>query len=85
MTKKQKKMLIRILITFVLFAILFVCEHTGILAPLEGTFLLFLIYLVMVHLKYTHNSHHVAFSDRSHCRTRLVRASSFRSSTRRCI
>ena len=46
MTKKQKKMLIRILITFVLFAILFVCEHTGILAPLEGTFLLFLIYLV---------------------------------------
>ncbi len=46
MTKKQKKMLIRILITFVIFAILFVCEHTGILAPLEGSFLLFLIYLV---------------------------------------
>ena len=46
MTKKQKKMLTRILITFVIFAILFVCEHTGILAPLEGTFLLFLIYLV---------------------------------------
>lgn len=46
MTKKQKKMLPRILITFVLFAILFVCEHTGILTPLEGSFLLFLIYLV---------------------------------------
>lgn len=46
MTKKQKKMLTRILITFVIFAILFVCEHTGILTPLEGSFLLFLIYLV---------------------------------------
>ena len=46
MTKKQKKMLTRILITFVIFAILFVCEHTGTLAPLEGSFLLFLIYLV---------------------------------------
>ncbi len=46
MTKKQKKMLTRILITFVLFAILFVCEYTGILTPLEGSFLLFLIYLV---------------------------------------
>lgn len=46
MTKKQKKMLTRILITFVIFAILFVCEHTGILAPLEGSFLLFLIYLI---------------------------------------
>lgn len=46
MTKKQKKMLTRILITFVLFAILFVCEHTGILTPLEGSFLLFLIYLI---------------------------------------
>ena len=46
MTKKQKKMLTRILITFIIFAILFVCEHTGILTPLEGSFLLFLIYLV---------------------------------------
>lgn len=46
MTKKQKKMLTRILITFIIFAILFVCEHTGILAPLEGSFLLFLIYLI---------------------------------------
>ena len=46
MTKNQKKMLTRILITFVIFAILFVCEHTGTLAPLEGSFLLFLIYLV---------------------------------------
>ena len=46
MTKKQKKMLTRILITFVIFTILFVCEHTGTLAPLEGSFLLFLIYLV---------------------------------------
>ena len=46
MTKKQKKMLYRILVAFVLFAILFICEHTGILDSLEGSFLLFLIYLV---------------------------------------
>ena len=31
MNKKQKKMLIRILVAFVLFAVLFVCEHIGIL------------------------------------------------------
>ncbi len=46
MTKKQKKMLYRILVAFVLFAILFICEHTGMLDSLEGSFLLFLIYLV---------------------------------------
>ena len=46
MTKKQKKMLYRILVAFVLFAILFICEHTGMLDSLEGSFLLFPIYLV---------------------------------------
>ena len=29
MTKKQKKMLYRIIVTFLLFAVLMVCEHTG--------------------------------------------------------
>lgn len=46
MTKKQKKMLIRILVSFVLFAILFVCEHTGALEPWEGSWFLFVIYVV---------------------------------------
>lgn len=46
MTKKQKKMLLRILITFVLFAGLMIAEHTGNLESLEGTWLLFVIYLV---------------------------------------
>ena len=36
----------RIIITFLLFAILFVCEHVGVLKPLEGSFLLFIIYLI---------------------------------------
>ena len=34
MTKKQKKMRLRIIISLVLFVILFVCEHMGILEPL---------------------------------------------------
>ena len=34
MTKKQKKMRLRIIISLVLFAILFVCEHMGVLEPL---------------------------------------------------
>ena len=45
MTKKQKRMLVRIIISFVLFAALMVAEHTG---ALEGinTWILFVIYLV---------------------------------------
>lgn len=46
MTKKQKKTLGRILIALVLFLILFFCEHTGRLEPLDGTWYLFLIYLI---------------------------------------
>ena len=46
MTDKQKKMLARILVTFVIFAVLFVAEHTGNLDSLKGSVLLFLIYLV---------------------------------------
>lgn len=46
MTKKQKKMLIRIIITFVLFAVLMICEHTGLMENIESTWILFIIYLV---------------------------------------
>ena len=46
MTEKQKKMLVRIIVTFVIFAVLFAAEHTGNLERLEGSVLLFLIYLV---------------------------------------
>ena len=45
MTKKQKKMLYRIVVTFLLFAVLMVCEHTG---GMDGwnKIVLFVIYLV---------------------------------------
>lgn len=45
MTKKQKKMLYRIIVTFLLFAVLMVCEHTG---WMDGwnKIVLFVIYLV---------------------------------------
>ncbi len=45
MTKKQKKMLYRIIVTFLLFAFLMVCEHTG---GMDGwnKIVLFVIYLV---------------------------------------
>lgn len=46
MTKKQKKMLIRIILALVLFAGLFVCEHAGLFTAMEHTVFLFLIYLV---------------------------------------
>lgn len=46
MTDKQKKMLARILVTFVIFAVLFVAKHTGNLDSLKGSILLFAIYLV---------------------------------------
>lgn len=46
MTSKQKKMLYRIIIAFVLFVVLMVLEHTGVLEQLPGQWLVFLIYLI---------------------------------------
>lgn len=50
MTKKQKKMRTRILITFVLFAVLMVCEHTGLLKtiPWWGLFLIYVVPYLLV-------------------------------------
>lgn len=44
-TKKQKNALVRIIVTFVLFAALFACEHTGVFAPLPewACMLIFLV------------------------------------------
>ena len=47
MTEKQKKMLVRIIVTFVIFAVLFAAEHTGNLESLEGSVLLFLFLNMM--------------------------------------
>lgn len=46
MTKKQKKMLARILVAFVLFAGLMICEHAGLLEKIEYEWMLFVIYLI---------------------------------------
>ena len=46
MNKKQKKMLVRIIITFVIFAGLLICEHTGALDAVHPQILLFVIYLI---------------------------------------
>lgn len=46
MTKKQKNMLRRIIISFVLLAALMVCEHLGMFGTLTGTWLLLPIYAV---------------------------------------
>lgn len=46
MTKKQKNMLKRIIISAVLFAVLMVCEHTGIFGDLAGTWFLLPFYAV---------------------------------------
>ena len=46
MNKKQKKMLVRIIITFVIFAGLMICEHTGVLDAVHPPILLFVIYLI---------------------------------------
>ncbi len=46
MNKKQKKMLVRIIITFVIFAGLLICEHTGALDAVHPPILLFVIYLI---------------------------------------
>lgn len=53
MNEKQKKMLVRILVTFVMFAVLFPLEKTGIFKPLEGKlwwaeFLIFLVPYVVI-------------------------------------
>lgn len=46
MTKKQRKMLIRIIITFLLFAGLMFIEHMGFMANLDNTWYLFVIYII---------------------------------------
>ena len=46
MTKKQKKMLARILVAFVLFAGLMVCEHAGLLEKIKYEWMQFFIYLI---------------------------------------
>lgn len=46
MTKKQQKMLARIVAAAVLFVGLFVCEHAGFFENLENKWILFVIYLV---------------------------------------
>lgn len=46
MTKKQKNMLKRIIISTILFAVLMVCEHTGIFGGLAGTWFLLPFYAV---------------------------------------
>lgn len=46
MTKKQQKMLTRIIIAAVLFAGLFICGHAGFLESFEHTWILFVIYLI---------------------------------------
>lgn len=46
MTKKQKKMRTRIIITFFLFILLLVAEHAGLLVSIEDTWILPVIYLV---------------------------------------
>ncbi len=46
MTSKQKKMLYRIITAFVLFVVLMVLEHTGVLEQLPSQWLIFLIYLI---------------------------------------
>lgn len=46
MKSKQKKMLYRIITAFVLFVVLMVLEHTGVLEQLPSQWLVFLIYLI---------------------------------------
>lgn len=46
MTKKQQKMLVRIIITFVIFVGLFICEHAGLFERIGSKWILFLIYLI---------------------------------------
>ena len=46
MTSKQEKMLYRIITAFVLFVVLMVLEHTGVLEQLPSQWLVFLIYLI---------------------------------------
>lgn len=46
MTKKQKKMLIRIIITFILFTGLIITDHMGFMENIENPWILFIIYLI---------------------------------------
>ncbi len=45
MTKKQKKMLVRIAISFVLFAVLLICEHAGLLDSVPSAWIRLALYL----------------------------------------
>lgn len=73
MTDKQKKTLTRILITFAIFAVLFVLEHMGKLENVN-TFVLLIIYLVPyliigydIILKAVKNISHGRYSMRTFC------------------
>lgn len=46
MTEKQKKMLFRIIITFLIFVGLLIFEHTGLMVNIEHTWIVLLIYLI---------------------------------------
>ena len=46
MTKKQKKTLVRILVSAILFLGLFICEHAGLFENISYPWVLFVIYLV---------------------------------------
>ena len=46
MSKKNKKMLVRIIITGVIFAVLFVAEHTGTFESIENKWWLLLVYII---------------------------------------
>ena len=46
MTKKQKNMLKRIIASFILLAVLMLCEHLGVFGPLSGTWFLLPFYAV---------------------------------------
>ncbi len=46
MTKKQQKMMMRIIVSFILFIALFVCEHMGLFAGIGSPWILSAIYLV---------------------------------------
>ena len=46
MTKKQRRMRLRIILTFLLFVALMICEHTGGLERVQSAALLFVLYLI---------------------------------------
>ncbi len=46
MTKKQQKMMMRIIVSFILFMALFICEHAGLLERIGSPWILFAVYLI---------------------------------------